>query len=65
MICTGCGHPIDETTVKEEAPAWIAETIVCNGCAVTERKRAADNDGNAKPPPGTRYSSRNRAHDRR
>lgn len=62
LLCS-CGHPIDETTVADEAPAWIAEPIVCNACAARERRSKADNDGESRPAPGTKYRTRNRLHD--
>lgn len=58
--CSGCGHPYDEVLDDDQAAAWITERVICHACASRDRLLA-----NTKgAPPGARYRTRNRSHDR-
>ena len=58
LICSGCGHPLDETTEDRDRAAWVAEPVTCWSCASRDRVEQAQKGAR---PPGVRYRTRNRA----
>ena len=41
MRCSGCGHPIDESTAPGRDNHYDAEPIVCHPCATRDRAQRA------------------------
>lgn len=60
LLCSGCGHPADETLDDEIRAAWITEKRTCWACASKERTQANDSKKGARPH-GVKYVPRNRA----
>ena len=60
LICE-CGLPIDETTDRDKAPAFVAETVTCWACAARERKAKGMRSNGGEIPPGTRWKVRDRS----
>ena len=52
LICSGCGHFIDET--MDHDSTWVAEAITCEACAARERDEEEWSESDAKPY-GVRY----------
>jgi hypothetical protein len=64
LICSGCGHYLDETTDPDTHPsAFITEKVTCMACASKERQGRHDTKGSNRLAPGVKYRVRNRAKD--
>ena len=37
LICSGCGHPRDETMQKEADGKYTPHILICHACAANER----------------------------
>lgn len=57
-LCTGCGHPLAETTDPAAEEAYVAEAMRCHRCTAAEQEAESYRDN---PQPGSlRYSARPR-----
>jgi hypothetical protein len=66
LICSGCGHYLDESMDPDTHPsAFSVEIVECMACAAKERRTRADNTGDKRPPPGAKYRVRNQAKEKR